>query len=245
MNTGNSRIDEWFVPKFGPIKFRVYVGFLFLPYTAMCVCFTALGGLLSPVIHIDRMLALAIIYFLALGISAHAADGLGSKKIKPWEGYISKRKLELLLIAGLVPAYLIGFFYIINYVPFLVFIAISEGFFLFAYNFELFGGFFHNNLWFSVSWGALPVLAGYVMQTNSLTMSSILLSFLTGFLSYVEIKLSRNYKTLKRTNKNLVRQDKLEIYLKSISIGTITATVLCFIFAYSHYLQLSISIWGS
>ncbi len=244
MNRDNSRIDEWFVPKFGPIKFRVLVGFLFLPYTAMCVCFTVLGGLLSPVIHIDRLFALAVIYFLALGLAAHAADGLGSKQIRPWANYISKRELKLLLISGLVLAYSIGLFYIINYVPFLALIAISEGFFLFAYNFELFGGFFHDNFWFSISWGVIPLLAGFVMQTNSIAISSILLSFLTGCVSYVEIRLSREYKTLKRTNTHDVKQNKLEICLKAISLGTIAVTITSVIVSYFYSGHASFSIWG-
>ncbi len=242
MKSDNSRINEWFVPQFGPIRFRVFVGFLFLPYTAMCICFTLLGGLLSPVVHIDRVLALAIIYFLALGISAHAADGIGNRQNRPWANYISGREFKLLLVSGLVLAYSIGAFYIINYVPLLAIIAISEGFFLFAYNFELFRGFFHNNVWFSISWGALPFVAGFVMQTNSITVLSILLSFLTGFVSYVEIKLSRKYKALKKTKGQLVQQDKLEFYLKSISLGTISITIVSFIIAYFHTIQ-NISRW--
>ena len=31
-----TRMNEWFVPKFGPTRFRVFVGLLFLPYTGMC-----------------------------------------------------------------------------------------------------------------------------------------------------------------------------------------------------------------
>ena len=187
MSKDDSRINEWFVPKFGPIKFRVLIGLLFLPYTSMSICFTVLGGLLSPVIHPDRLFALAVIYFLALGLGAHAADALGSKRIRPWANYITKRELKLLLILGLVIAYTIGLYYIVNYVPFLALIAISEGFFLFAYNFELFGGFFHNNFWFAISWGAIPLLAGFVMQTDSIAISAIMLSFLTGGVSYIEI----------------------------------------------------------
>jgi hypothetical protein len=177
---------------------------------------------------------LAVIYFLALGISAHAADGIGNRQTKPWANYISKREFKLLLVSGLVLAYSIGAFYIISYVPLLAFIAITEGFFLLAYNFELFDGFFHNNLWFSLSWGALPFIAGFVMQTNSITILSILFSFLTGFISYIEIRLSREYKVLKKTSTNIVRQGKLEIYLKSISLGTISITFVCFIIAYFH-----------
>jgi hypothetical protein len=203
----------------------------------MCICFTLLGSLLSPIIHIDRLIALAAIYFLALGISAHAADGIGNRQTKPWANYISEHEFKLLLVSSLVFAYSIGAFYITTYVPFLAIIAIAEGFFLFAYNFELFGGFFHNNTWFSISWGAMPFIAGFVMQTNSITMLSILFSSITGFISYIEIRLSREYKELKKTRGNLVQQDKLETYLKSISLGTISITFVCFIVAYFYSIQ--------
>jgi hypothetical protein len=122
-------------------------------------------------------------------------------------------------------------------VPFLAIIAIAEGFFLFAYNFELFDGFFHNNIWFSISWGALPFIAGFVMQTNSITMLSILFSSITGFISYIEIRLSREYKELKKTRGKLVQQDKLETYLKSISLGTISITLVCFVIVYLYSIQ--------
>lgn len=241
MSSDNSRLNEWFVPKFGPLKFRALIGFLFLPYTAMCVCFAILGGILSPVIHVDRLFAIALIYFLALGLSAHAADGLGSKNVRPWANYLSKRELIILFVSGLIIAYSIGLFYIINYVPLLSFFAISEGFFLFAYNFEILGGFFHDNFWFTVSWGVLPPLAGFVMQTNSIAMSPILLSLATAVVSYIEISLSRKYKILKRTNTQINQQIKLETCLKALSLGTIVVTAACVVITGFHYGLLSFS----
>jgi len=84
-----TRINEWFVPQFGPIKFRIFVGMMFLPYTGMCISFSIIGSLLSPTtIAWDRMVAIIIIYFTALGISAHAADSMGSKN-RPWGNYFS------------------------------------------------------------------------------------------------------------------------------------------------------------
>ena len=38
-------MSEWFVPKFGPEKFRLCVGILFLPYTGMVVSFAIWGSL--------------------------------------------------------------------------------------------------------------------------------------------------------------------------------------------------------
>ena len=53
----DSRLNEWFVPKFGSLKFRAFVGLLFLPYTGMCISFTIIGAMLSPTIQWDRVVA--------------------------------------------------------------------------------------------------------------------------------------------------------------------------------------------
>lgn len=224
-----ARLNEWFVPQFGPIKFRIFVGMLFLPYTGMCISFSIVGSLLSPTtIMWDRLVAIVIIYFAALGISAHAADNMGSKK-KPWGDLFSNLELLIMLVCGLVVAYAIGAYYIIFYVPLLLPIAILEGFFLFAYNYEIWNGFFHNNIWFAISWGSLPLLAGYVMQTNSISYVPLLISTAAFLISYIEIKLSRRYKEF-RQNQDVVRSKKLESKLKIISISTILFSVVFLIF---------------
>ena len=219
-----TRLNEWYVPKFGPVKFRIFVGMLFLPYTGMCISFSIIGSLLSPgTIFWDRIVAIILIYFTALGISAHAADSIGSKKNKPWGNYFSNLELLILLIIGLVIAYGIGIYYIIFFVPLLLPIAILEGFFLFAYNYEFWNGFFHNNLWFAISWGSLAFLAGYIMQTNSLSYTTLLISTLPFLVSYTEIRLSRKYKVLKQTNPS--QSNIPELQLKVISTSTIIFTI--------------------
>ena len=240
MKNNSTRINEWFVPKFGPIKFRAFIGILFLPYTGMCVSFTIIGSMLSPTtIFWDRVLAIFLIYFSALGISAHAADSIGSRKIKPWGNYFTKLELKIMIIGGLSIAYAIGIYYIVSEVPLLLSIAILEGFFLFAYNYELFNGFFHNNFWFSISWGFLPSLAGYIMQTNTISILLLIVSVFSFLLSYIEIKLSRQYKELKRktsesnydSNSKLL-SNRLESYLKTISLSTIIFTIVFLFYRY-------------
>ena len=220
----DTRLNEWFVPKFGPTGFRVFVGLLFVPYTGMCVSFAVMGSLLVSNLMWDRTVAIALIYSLALGVSAHIADSIGSKKVKPWGNYFSKKQLVVIMSLSLVAAYALGSYYIILHVPFLLIVAIAEGFFLFAYNFELFGGLFHNDFWFAVSWGSLPVLAGFMIQTNSLMLLPVLVSSATGAVSYVEIRMSRPYKQLKRTGQTGPRVEKLEKGLKCLSVGTILIT---------------------
>ena len=224
-----TRINEWFVPQFGPIKFRIFVGMMFLPYTGMCISFSIIGSLLSPTtIAWDRMVAIIIIYFTALGISAHAADNMGSKN-RPWGNYFSNLELLIMLICGLSIAYAIGAYYMIFFVPLLLPIAILEGFFLFAYNYELCNGFFHNNVWFAISWGSIPLLAGYVMQTNSLSHVPLLVSTVAFVISYFEINFSRKYKEFKRAQ-DLVKSKHLEFRLKIISLTTILFSVTFLIF---------------
>ena len=228
----DTRLNEWFVPKFGPIKFRVFIGLLFLPYTGMCISFTIIGSLLSPIVLWDRVIAISVIYALALGVSAHAADILGSK-IKPWGSYLNKRQLWILIISGLTVAYAIGVYYIIFYVPLLCIVAILEGFFVFAYNLELFKGFFHNNFWFAISWGVLPLLAGFIMQTNSIEFLAIIISLIAGLESYIEIRTSRPYKEMRRNGSDIYRMKKLETRLKLVSLGTIVFTIILVVFRFA------------
>lgn len=228
--TKETRINEWFVPRFGPIRFRVFVGLLFLPYTGMCVSFTIISSMLAGEIAWDRVGAIALIYALALGVSAHVADSIGSKRTKPWGTYFTKAQLLALMAGSLVAAYAIGIYYIVYFVPLLAVIAALEGFFLFAYNFEVFGGRFHNNFWFAVSWGALPALAGYVMQANSITILALAVAGLTGLASYAEIRMSRPYKQLKQSGGDPERARRLESGLKAVSLGTIAFAIVFLVY---------------
>jgi small-conductance mechanosensitive channel len=225
-----TRINEWFVPKFGPLRFRVFVGLLFLPYTGMCVSFAIMGSMLASEIAWDRLGAIALIYMLALGISAHVADSLGSKKTKPWGSYFSKTQLLIIMTASLTVAYAIGAYYIAFFVPLLAIIAALEGFFLFTYNYEIWGGIFHSDFWFAISWGSLPLLAGYIMQTNSINILALVAAGLTGLISYAEIRMSRPYKHLKQKNSDDALTYRLEIGLKVISVGTILLAFCILVF---------------
>lgn len=223
------RTDEWFVPRFGPRRFRVFVGLLFLPYTAMVLCYTVLGALLAPRVDWERVGALLVIYALALGIAAHALDALGRGDAKPWGAVFAPRTLKILAAVSLVLSYAIGAWYMQRYAPWLWIIAILEGFLLLAYNLEWFGGAFHDDGWFALSWGALPALAGFMLQTNRLSVAVLLLAAGTAALSLVEIKASRPYKLeMKRARAGATADAAhvrtLEAILKSISLGTIFVT---------------------
>ena len=223
------RLSEWFVPKFGTRNFRLGIGILFLPYTGMVVSFAAWGSLVVD--HsVERLVAICLLYFLALGISAHCLDAFGSKT-KPW-GFLSKKKLLIISLVTLGGAFFIGLYYAFLDSPLLIPIGIAETFFLFAYNLELFRGRFHNNASFVISWGILPVLAGTAIQINSITLESLALSAIAGILSYVLIKTSRRYKQLKRESAQTSLIYKKELVLKLVSVGVICGTVLFVLIAH-------------
>ena len=221
------RTSEWFVPKLGTTRFRSFWGLLFLPYTGMVLSFSAMGSMLAHQVHWDRVIAILVIYLLGLGISAHALDALGSKGTKPWGNWFTRRELRLLAVIPLCLAYLIALYYMIRYVPLLWLVAILEGFFVFAYNLEWFRGRFHTDFWFAFSWGFLPVTAGYIMQTNRVSIAAILMAISMGLFSLVEIRASRPYKELKRSSPGFARDGEAmtvkgyERILKSISLGVI------------------------
>lgn len=221
-----SRASEWFVPRFGPKRFRTAVGLLFLPYTGMVLSFSVIGSMLSPVVHWERVGAMVLIYFLGLGIGAHALDALGSREKKPWGDVFTRRQLWLSAGSSLAAAYLIALYYIIRYVPLLALIAVVEGFFVFAYNLEWFKGRFHTDNWFAFSWGFVPVTAGYAIQTNGVSFTALVVALSMALFSLVEIKASRPYKELRRRGSELEEAEKnvmtrYETILKGISFGVI------------------------
>jgi hypothetical protein len=225
------RSSEWFVPKAGPQRFRVIAGLLFLPYTGMVISFTVIGSLLARYLSWDRVVSIAVIYFLGLGIAAHALDAFGSKKAKPWWGRVfTKGQLIFAAILSLIAAYGIAIYYMVFYVPWLAIIATLEGFFVFAYNLEWFGGRFHNDGWFAFSWGFLPVLAGYTMQTNRVSVEAFPVALAMALFGLVEIKASRPYKELKSRSHIISESERqimmrYETILKSISVGVVSLGV--------------------
>ena len=223
------RTSEWFVPKFGPKKFRISIGILFLPYTSIVVCFAALGAISGP-LQLERIVAICVIYVLALGVGAHLLDAVGGKT-KPW-GNLPKRKIWIIALSALSIAFSVGIYFAFLDSPWLFPIGIIEGFFLFAYNLELFRGKFHNNISTIFSWGILPVFAGSVIQTNSITIETIVIAIITALVTYVLITISKQYKSLMKNNGDVDSIKKKERILKLITIGVVVSTVIFFIIKY-------------
>ncbi len=219
------RTSEWYVPKFGPRSFRISVGMLFLPYTGIIVSFAAWGSLVGS-FTVERLGAICLIYFLALGVSAHCLDAVGGKT-RPW-GDLPKKKVWAIGLGALAIALSVGLHYAFLDSPLLLPIGIAEVFFLFAYNLELFGGRFHNNVSVLISWAVLPIFAGSAIQTNSIPVQAMLLSILSSALTYLLITTSRKYKEQKKIGVSPSATKQKERVLMCISFGVMSATVAFF-----------------
>lgn len=219
-----TRENEWWVPSFGPRRLRLLLGLSFYPYSLMNASYVLVGSLIATGVNYDRMLGMAVVYLLAVGISAHSLDAMAPNK--PWGDFLSRRQLALLAACALVPALALGLYYALEFAPLLIPLGLAELFFLLAYNLELFKGAFHTDVWFAISWGFLPVLAGYIVQTDTLSLASLAGGAFGFFTAYVEISASRPYKALKRERSPSPLAARLESVLKGVVATVVAAAAL-------------------
>jgi hypothetical protein len=147
-----------------PGGWRDLVTILHPPYTAWHLANVAFGAAVASEIHTDRFIATLVAFFLALGISAHALDELNGR---PLRTELSDRTLIGLATVGLAGAIGIGiagcFIVSATLIPFVI----AGGFFVVAYNLELFGGRFHTDFWLAFAWAAFPALTSWWVNTLS------------------------------------------------------------------------------
>jgi len=164
-----------------------------------------------------------LVYLLAVGVSAHSLDAMSPNK--PWGTFLSRRQLLVMAVGAMVPALALGLYLAASYAPLLIPLGLVELFFLLAYNLELFSGRFHTDFWFSLSWGLLPVLVGFVVQTDTFTLPALAGGLFGFFTAFVEINASRPYKALKQEPEggNTPVARRLEAILKGVVASVLSA----------------------
>jgi hypothetical protein len=178
-----------------PGGWRDYVTLLHPPYTLWHLSYAAIGAGLAPVLHADRLLLALAAFFLAMGVGAHALDELEGR---PLQTRIPDRVLRGLAAVSIAGAVAIGIVASAVYTAWLLPLVAFGGFIVVAYNLELFGGRFHDAFWFSVSWGALPVLAGYLVTAERLTDEAVAAAVFAALLSWVQRILSTPVRDVRR-----------------------------------------------
>ncbi|HXV57864.1 MAG TPA: hypothetical protein VD704_08350 [Gaiellaceae bacterium] len=148
-----------------PGGWRDYVTLLHPPYTAWHLSYVALGAALTPAFAWSRFLPTLAAFFLAVGIGAHALDELNGR---PLRTRIPSGVLVALAALSIAGAIAVGIAGALTVDPWLAAFVAAGAFIVVAYNLELAGGRFHNDLWFGVAWGAFPVLTAYFAAAGRL-----------------------------------------------------------------------------
>jgi len=162
----------------------------------MVLCYVTLGALMVPEIRPDRLLWILVAYVLGLGIGAHALDQLSGR---PYGRSFTVPELWALAILTLAAAVAIGSYYALTLAPGLWAFVAAETFFAVTYNLDrLFGGRFHRDHWFVFSWGALPFLTSFYLQSLTLTLPALVMAGALAGTAGMEISLSRWVRALRR-----------------------------------------------
>jgi hypothetical protein len=174
---------------------RDYVTILHVPYTAWHLAYVAIGAALAPDLRADRLLAALAAFFLALGIGAHALDELQGR---PLRTAIPASVLWVLAVVSIAGAVAIGLVAALAWTPWLLLFVAAGAFLVFAYNLELFGGIFHTDLWFGLAWGAFPLLTGYFVVAETLTLEALFAGTFAVATSLAQRALSTQVRAVRR-----------------------------------------------
>ena len=175
---------------------RDYVTLLHFPYTVWHLSYLVLGAAAAPVVHLARVGWVALAFFLAVGLGAHALDEYNGRPLGtkiPDAGLLT---IAALSIAG-AAAIGVVFSVTVNIwtLPFVIF----GGLIVVAYNLELWGGRLHSDLWFGLAWGAFPALVGYWANAERLDIEALLVAAACLALSLAQRALSTPVRGLRRT----------------------------------------------
>ena len=174
---------------------RDYLTLLHLPYSVWHLSYVVIGAAAAPVVHLDRLAALMLAFFLAVGLAAHALD---EYRGRPLRTGFSDASLLSIAVVSLAGALLIGALasLVISLwaIPFVIF----GGLIVPAYNLEMLAGKFHSDLWFAFSWGAFPAVVEYWANAERLDAEVLALAAGCFALSLVQRTLSRRARELRR-----------------------------------------------
>jgi hypothetical protein len=163
------------------------------PYTLWHLSYVVIGACLAPEVHVDRLVATVLAFFLAVGLGAHALDELDGR---PLGTRIGSRWLAVTVAVGVGGAVALGVAGVDRYgwtlIPFIVIGPVL----VVTYNLRLSAT--QKDLVFAAAWGAFPVLTAYVAQTQRLTWAPVLAAIAAFGFSAAQRALSTPARLLRR-----------------------------------------------
>ncbi len=163
------------------------------PYTAWHLSYVVIGACLAPAVHLDRLLATLLAFFLAVGVAAHALDELDGR---PLGTRIASRWLATAIAVGVCGAVALGALGVARdgwtLIPFIVVGPIL----IVTYNMGLSA--VQKDILFAAAWGGFPVLAAYAAQSSGLAWAPVLAAIAASGISAVQRVLSTPARLLRR-----------------------------------------------
>jgi len=174
---------------------RDYVTLLHPPYTLWHLSYVAIGAGLAPHFKADVLGFALLAFFLGMGVGAHALDELNGRPLKT---RIGDTTLVALAVTSLAGAAAVGIAVALRTNLWLLAFVAAGTFIAVAYNLELFGGGLHGDPWFSLAWGAFPVLATYFAAAETIRVEAVLGAAFAALLSHAQRRLSTPVRLVRR-----------------------------------------------
>lgn len=179
---------------------RDYVTLLHLPYTLWHLSYVAIGAGLAPDFKADVLGFALLAFFLGMGVGAHALDELNGRPLKT---RIGDTTLVALAVTSLAGAAAVGIAVALRTNLWLLAFVAAGTFIAVAYNLELFGGRLHGDPWFSLAWGAFPVLATYFAAAETIRVEAVLGAAFAALLSHAQRRLSTPVRLVRRRTREV------------------------------------------
>jgi len=170
------------------------------PYTAWHLSYFAIGAATAPRLYADRLLWGLAAFALAVGVAAHALDELHDR---PLGTGLSDRALVALAASSLLGALAIGVAGTLTVSAWLAPLVLAGALFVPAYNLELGGGRWHDDLWFAVGWGAFPAFTGYFVNAERVALPGLLIAAGCMAMSVAQRRLSAPARELRRRTRSV------------------------------------------
>ncbi len=150
------------------------------PFSLVFLSWATAASALAPQFHLDRYLLGLLAAFFGLVVGAHYVDIAGSKGkyLLFFPNMRVKRVMTIGILAALIGAG-IGVYIALTYAPLFLIFVILGGFSAIFYPLEK-PRFLHTYAGFGITWGFLPVLGAYYLQSLRIDLLSIAFATFVG-----------------------------------------------------------------
>ncbi len=170
------------------------VAILHPPYTAWHLSYVVIGASLAASVSLSRLGWTLVVFFLAVGIAAHSLDEVSSRPLKTGLGDAALWAMAITALGAAAVVVALGSVLVS---PWIWAWAVAGLFFAVGYPLE-WPAFLHTDLGFAVAWGAFPVLVGYWVQTESVSLGAVIVAGFATLLSLAQRSLSTPARFVRR-----------------------------------------------